>query len=39
VKPSFAFAEKYVPKETDAIKGPKGKAAKGAAPKVTKAAK
>ncbi len=34
VKPSFAFAEKYVPKDTDEIKGPKGKATN-----VTKAAK
>jgi 23S rRNA (uridine2552-2'-O)-methyltransferase len=39
VKPSFAFAEKYVPKDTDEIKGPKGKATKGKATKVTKAAK
>jgi 23S rRNA (uridine2552-2'-O)-methyltransferase len=34
VKPSFAFAEKYVPKETDAVKGPQGKPRK-----VTKAIK
>ena len=34
VKPSFAFAEKYVPKDTDEVKGPKGKATK-----VTKVAK
>ena len=34
VKPTFAFAEKYVPKDTDEIKGPQGNV-----PKVTKAEK